>query len=96
MVGSKSEKKKNASTNNQTRERRKLAETELQPNEASRGGVYLFSLAMFALGFCITFFATIAVLSPLTIAAAVVVGIVFTSTIRVAPHWERVAVLRFG
>ena len=48
---------------------RKVAETELEANDASRGGVYLFFLAMFAAGFLAVLFATFAWVSPLTIAA---------------------------
>ena len=75
---------------------RKVAETELEANDASRGGVYLFFLAMFAAGFLAVLFATFAWVSPLTIAASVVAGFVLDTSVRVAPHWERVAILRFG
>ena len=75
---------------------RKVAETELEANDASRGGVYLFFLAMFAAGFLAVLFATFAWVSPLTIAASVVAGFVLATSVRVAPHWERVAILRFG
>lgn len=75
---------------------RKVAETELEANDASRGGVYLFFLAMFAAGFLAVLFATLAWVSPLTIAASVVAGFVLATSVRVAPHWERVAILRFG
>ena len=75
---------------------RKVAETELEANDASRGGVYLFFLAMFAAGFLAVLFATLAWVSPLTIAASVVAGFVLATSVRVAPHWERVAIRRFG
>ena len=75
---------------------RKVAETELEANDASRGGVYLVFLAMFAAGFLAGLFATFAWVSPLTIAASVVAGFVLATSVRVAPHWERVAILRFG
>jgi len=75
---------------------RKVAETELEANDASRGGVYLFFLAMFAAGFLAVLFATFAWVSPLTIAASVVAGFVLATSVRVVPHWERVAILRFG
>ena len=75
---------------------RKVAETELEANDASRGGVYRFFLAMFAAGFLAVLFATFAWVSPLTIAASVVAGFVLATSVRVAPHWERVAILRFG
>ena len=75
---------------------RKVADTELEANDASRGGVYLFFLAMFALGFLAVLLATFAWVSPLTIAASVAAGFVVATSVRVAPHWERVAILRFG
>lgn len=75
---------------------RKVAETELEANDASRGGVYLFFLAMFALGFLLVFAVTFAWVSPLTVAVSAVGGFVLATSVRVAPHWERVAILRFG
>ena len=75
---------------------RKVAETELEANEASRGGVYLFFLVMFAVGFLVPFLLTFAFVSPLTIAASAAVGFVVATSVRIAPQWERVAVLRFG
>ena len=38
--------------------RRTVAATELEPNEATRVGVYVFALVMFALGFAVIFAAT--------------------------------------
>lgn len=75
---------------------RKVAETELETNNASRGGVYLFFLAMFALGFLAVFLPTIAIASPMTVALAVIAGFVVATSVRVAPQWERVAILRLG
>lgn len=77
-------------------DRRSVASTELEPNEATRAGVYLFALVMFALGFGVVFAATLPWLSVWTAVAAVAAGLVCASCIRVAPQWERVAVLRFG
>lgn len=77
-------------------ERKTVATTELEPNEATRAGVYLFALAMFAIGFGIVFATTLPWLSAATVVLALAVGIVFALCIRVAPQWERVAVLRFG
>lgn len=77
-------------------ERRSVAFTELEPNEATRAGVYLFSLVMFALGFGVAFAAMLPWLSVVTVVAAVVVGLLCASCVRIAPQWERVAVLRFG
>ena len=39
--------------------RRTVAATELEPNEATRVGVYVFALVMFALGFAVIFAATV-------------------------------------
>lgn len=75
---------------------RKVAETEIETNDASRGGVYLFFLAMFAVGFSATFFATVAFASPLTVAVSTVAGFVLATSVRIAPQWERVVILRFG
>ena len=75
---------------------RKVAETEIETNDASRGGVYLFFLAMLAVGFSATFFATVAFASPLTVAVSTVAGFVLATSVRIAPQWERVVILRFG
>ncbi len=77
-------------------ERRSVASTELEPNEATRAGVYLFSLVVFAVGFGIVFAATLPWLSVGTVVAAVAAGLLCAGCIRVAPQWERVAVLRLG
>ena len=76
--------------------RRTVAATELEPNEATRVGVYVFALVMFALGFAVIFAATWPWRSVATFAAAVAVGLLCAAYIRIAPQWERVAVLRFG
>ena len=47
-------------------DRRSVASTELEPNEATRAGVYLFALVMFALGFGVVFAATLPWLSVWT------------------------------
>lgn len=75
---------------------RTVATTELEPNDASRGGVYLFFAAMFAAGFAVVFLATIMWLSLWTIVAAIVVGLILATSVRIAPQWERVAILRLG
>ena len=76
--------------------RRTVAATELEPNEATRVGVYVFALVMFALGFAVIFAATWPWRSVAPFAAAVAVGLLCAACIRIAPQWERVAVLRFG
>ena len=76
--------------------RRSVATTELEPNEATRVGVYLFSLIVFAIGFAFVFALTLPFLSPLTVVCALAAGLLLAACVRVAPQWERVAVLRFG
>ena len=76
--------------------RRTVAVTELEPNEATRVGVYVFALVMFVVGFGVVLAATWAWLSAATVAAAVLAGLLCAACIRIAPQWERVAVLRFG
>lgn len=75
---------------------RKVAETELESNDASRGGVAFFSIAMFLVGFLVIFLPTFPFMSPLTIVAALALGTVMAISIRIAPQWERVAILRLG
>lgn len=74
----------------------RLASTELKSNEATRLGVYVFAMVMFALGFAIVFFTTLIWLSIYTVIAAIAAGLIFAACIRIAPQWERVTVLRFG
>ena len=81
------------------------ASAELEPNDATRAGVYLFACVMFVAGFC----AGAGVLWGLGAAggwdaslpgtagvAGVVVGVLLAASVRVAPQWERVVVLRLG
>lgn len=78
--------------------RRSVATTELEPNEATRAGVYLFAIVMFAVGFCAA--GGLALLlagpSPAAVVAATLAGALLAATVRVAPQWERVVVLRMG
>lgn len=76
--------------------RRTVAATELEPNEATRAGVYVFAIVMFAIGFGGVFIATFAWLSVVTVVVAVAVGLLLASCVRIAPQWERVTVLRLG
>lgn len=75
---------------------RRTVKTELEPNEATRVGVYVFGIVMFALGFGIVFAATFVWLSIITVVSSVCAGLLFMACIRIAPQWERVAILRFG
>lgn len=76
--------------------KRKVATTELEPNDASRGAVYLFFIAMFFIGFAAAFVVTLPFLSPITVALAIVVGLLLAANVRIAPQWERVAILKLG
>lgn len=75
---------------------RTVASTELEPNDASRGGVYLFFIGMFLVGFLAVFVCTFAWLSPMTLAASASAGFLLAASVRIAPQWERVVVLRLG
>lgn len=75
---------------------RRVVRTELVPNEATRTGVYVFGIVMFVLGFGITFAATFLWLSIITVITSICVGLLCASCIRIAPQWERVAILRLG
>ena len=90
-----SEKKKDVS-NPKLDDRRTVAATELEPNEATRVGVYVFAIVMFAVGFAVVFLATLAWMSVVTVIAAAAVGLLLATCVRIAPQWERVAVLRLG
>ena len=81
--------------------RKPLANTELEPNNTSRLGVYVFAMVMFAIGFLAVFVPVYLAgegreLRALPLACAVLVGILFAGCIRIAPQWESVTVLRFG
>ena len=78
---------------------RPVEATEVTDNEATRVGVYLFALALFAIGAAAVVGAWTAVagsVSALTAVAAIAVGSALAGAVRVAPQWERVAVLRLG
>ena len=76
--------------------RRQVATTELEPNNTSRVGVYVFSMVMFTLGFCAVFVPTMGNMGAVTLLISVLVGLVVASSIRIAPQWESVTVLRLG
>ncbi|MCI2241699.1 slipin family protein [Adlercreutzia faecimuris] len=78
---------------------RPVEATEVTDNEATRVGVYLFALALFAVGAGIVTAAWAAAagsVDVLTAVVAVAVGLLAAATVRVAPQWERVAILRLG
>lgn len=64
--------------------------------ETSRNGVYVFAAALFVVGFVVVLALTGWSLSVPALLGAVVAGCVLASTVRVAPQWERVVVLRLG
>ena len=78
---------------------RPVEATEVSDNEATRVGVYLFALALFAVGAGVATGAWMAVVGSvgaLTAVVAVLVGLALAGAVRVAPQWERVAILRLG
>lgn len=87
--GAKAEKESTASSHS-------VAGTEIVSNDASRGGVYLFAICMFCIGFAVVLLATFAFISPLTVALSVLAGFVLACTLRVVPQWERAVILRLG
>jgi regulator of protease activity HflC (stomatin/prohibitin superfamily) len=76
----------------------RVATTELEPNDALRTGVVVFALLMFVVGFGLImgFSWLIGSLSPAAIITAVLVGFLLCACIRIAPQWEKIAVLRLG
>ena len=68
------------------------------PRKSSRFGVYLFSAVMFALSFAAAAFLLAAAfgLSVPALAAAILFGMAAAYSVRIAPHWERVVILRMG
>lgn len=78
---------------------RPVEATEVTDNEATRVGVYLFALALFAVGAGVVtgvWAALVGSVGALTAVVAVAAGVALAATVRVAPQWERVAILRLG
>lgn len=78
---------------------RPVEATEVTDNEATRVGVYLFALALFAVGAGVVtgvWAALAGSVGALTAVVAVAAGVALAATVRVAPQWERVAILRLG
>ena len=93
--------RKNEMAPEQAASRRPVAVTELEPNNTSRTGVYVFGVIMFAVGFLAVFVPTCLAggapeIRVLPLLAAVLAGIVLAGCVRIAPQWESVTVLRFG
>lgn len=74
----------------------RMASAELEPNRASRGSVYLIYWLVFLVGFAGGFFLSFSLPFFLRIGAGVVVALLLAYTVRIAPQWERVVILRFG
>lgn len=76
----------------------RVADTEFDPNDASRISVYGFTLAVFLV--CMLLFVGIwCLIAPLTVATFVLaagVGAIVAMSAHVVPEWERVVILRFG
>lgn len=70
--------------------------TEIENNDASRSGIYLFTIGMFVMGVAVTLVLTSPWLSIGTIIASLFAGWLLAQLIRIAPQWERVSILRFG
>lgn len=68
----------------------------LVPNEASRLGVFLFALLMFVVGAGAVLLATMPWFGLGTVLAAIAAGFLLAACVRIAPHWERVVILRMG
>ena len=64
--------------------------------KTSRNGVYAFSFTVFAVVFCLVIALFSSMLSVLVVLGAAVVATLATLSVRVAPQWERVVVLRLG
>lgn len=69
---------------------------QFEPNDTTRAGVYLFGLAMFAVGFAVVLFVAWPWRSLATVAASVAAGLLLAGAVRVSPQWEHVVVMRFG
>ena len=75
-----------------------IASAEIRGNRSSRNGVYLFGLLVFLVVFAaVVSFAYVAgLMSVWLLVAAVIVGLLFASAIRIAQQWEKAVVLRLG
>lgn len=74
----------------------RVATTEIEPNNASRGSIYLFYWLVFAAGLALGFFASFALPFLVRIVIGIVTAFLLAYIIRITPQWERVVILRFG
>ena len=77
-------------------EQREILDENIRRSDASRVGVYGFATALFCVVSVLVGAATFAPLQSWAIVLGVVAGFLAAATIRVAPQWERVALLRMG
>lgn len=82
--------RENADCRNETKS------NEMEHNKASRLGIYLFSIGMFAIGFGAGLLFTSPWVSIWSILGSALFGWILADSIRIAPQWERVAILKFG
>ncbi|MEY8459969.1 slipin family protein [Eggerthellaceae bacterium 24-137] len=64
--------------------------------KTSRNSVYVFSVALFAIVAGLFAFLTWSLSEAVALIGGVAVGLVAASTVRIAPQWERVVILRLG
>lgn len=77
---------------------RQVAETELESNDASRMSVYGFTLLVFVVtaALFVGVWYAVAPLTVVTFVLAALAGFIVSSSVHIAPEWERVVVLRLG
>lgn len=70
---------------------------EIEENRANRNGSYLFALLLFSVCFALIALVLAMVVDPVLAAvAALAVGVLVASSLRVAMSWERVVIARLG
>lgn len=74
----------------------RVATTELEPNNASRRSIALFFILVCAFGFALGFGLPFALPLVYRIIIGAAVGLIGAFSLRIAPQWERVVILRFG
>ena len=77
-------------------EQREILDENIRKSDASRVGVYAFASALFVVVGAAVAAAIFAALGPWAIVVGVAAGFLAACTLRVAPQWERVALLRLG
>lgn len=83
----------------ESREEREAAQDRadlFQPNVASKAGVLFFGLLVFGLVGAAVSIALWAVLGYASLAVGILLGCVASYSIKIAPQWERVVIMRFG